>query len=405
MTNRARSGRTPSVSGRVQRFRGCGMTEGMELRQAMAPFSSCTDVRPEVAEFEAYEPGLSMEEIRLRYGLDQVIKLASNENPLGVPPSAREAMKAAICQAHRYPQGGNPKLVQALASRYRVGPERIFVGNGSDELIDLLFRVRAVPGVHNAVAFSPCFGLYVTQAKMAGVELRRAPLGKDFEFDFDALLNLTDENTTLAFVTSPDNPSGRVARPERLKAFARALPPACLLVVDEAYMEFADEGQSLLAELDSLPNVAIMRTFSEIYGLAGMRIGYGILPAILTDYLWRVRLPFSLNILAEEAAVAALGDEAFFLDSLRTVREGRALISRELKEMGCSVIPSQSNFIMFSPPAGRIEAKALHARLLERGMIIRSLGSYRLPEWLRVSVGLERENRLFLDLCREFIGA
>lgn len=280
---------------------------------------------------------------------------------LGVPPSAREALLAALSRAHRYPQAGNPRLVSALAERYRVGPERIFVGNGSDELIDLLFRIRAVPGTHNAVAFSPCFGLYVTQAKMAGVELRRAPLGSDFDFDFEAMLKLTDENTTLAFVTSPDNPSGRLAAPERLEDLARALPPACLLVVDEAYMEFADEGQSLLPALDRLPNVAILRTFSKIYGLAGLRIGYGILPERLADYLWRVRLPFSLNILAEEAALAALSDDAFRRESLRFTREGRKLISRELQGMGCSVIPSQSNFIMFSPPAEKMTARQLHA--------------------------------------------
>ena len=381
------------------------MTQQLDALRKSASFARCTDVRPDVAEFEAYEPGLSMEEIRLRYGLERVIKLASNENSLGVPPSAREALLAALSRAHRYPQAGNPRLVSALAERYRVGPERIFVGNGSDELIDLLFRIRAVPGTHNAVAFSPCFGLYVTQAKMAGVELRRAPLGSDFDFDFEAMLKLTDENTTLAFVTSPDNPSGRLAAPERLEDLARALPPACLLVVDEAYMEFADEGQSLLPALDRLPNVAILRTFSKIYGLAGLRIGYGILPERLADYLWRVRLPFSLNILAEEAALAALSDDAFRRESLRFTREGRKLISRELQGMGCSVIPSQSNFIMFSPPAEKMTARQLHARLLERGMIIRGLGAYHLPDWLRVTVGREEENRFFLELCREFLRA
>lgn len=381
------------------------MTEYMNARQGNVSFTSCTDVRPEVAEFEAYEPGLSLEEIRLRYGLERVVKLASNENSLGVPPSAQEAMQAAFSRAHRYPQAGNPRLVKALAARCKVGPERIFVGNGSDEVIDLLFRIRAVPGVHNAVAFSPCFGLYVTQAKMAGVELRRAPLKDDFDFDFDGMLKLVDEKTTLVFVTTPDNPSGRIASPERLEALARALPPACLLVVDEAYMEFADEGQSLLPMLDRLPNVVIMRTFSKIYALAGLRIGYGILPARLADYLWRVRLPFSLNILAEEAALAALADDAFRRESLRFTRAGRELISRELRDMGCTVIPSQSNFIMFTPSAGKLPAKELHTRLLERGMIIRGLGAYRLPDWLRVTVGLEEENRFFLDLCWEFLGA
>lgn len=402
---RARSGADFCPRRNAPHFQDCGMTEQMDAGQGKASFASCTDVRPEVAEFEAYEPGLSMEEIRLRYGLERVIKLASNENSLGVPPSARKAMLAALDRSFRYPQAGNPRLVRALAARYHVGPERIFVGNGSDEVIDLLFRVRAVPGVHNAVAFSPCFGLYVTQAKMAGVELRRAPLKDDFDFDFAAMLKLVDENTTLVFVTSPDNPSGRLASPELLEELSGALPSSCLLVVDEAYMEFADEGQSLLSRLERLPNVVLMRTFSKIYGLAGLRIGYAILPAVLADYLWRVRLPFSLNVLAEEAALAALADDEFRRESLRVAREGRELISRELRDMGCTVIPSQSNFIMFSPPAGTVSAKDLHTRLLERGMIIRGLGAYRLPDWLRVTVGQKDENLFFISLCREILGA
>ena len=148
-----------------------------------------------------------------------------------------------------------------------------------------------------------------------------------------------------------------------------------------------------------------MRTFSKIYGLAGLRIGYAILPAVLADYLWRVRLPFSLNVLAEEAALAALADDEFRRESLRVAREGRELISRELRDMGCTVIPSQSNFVMFSPPAGTVSAKDLHTRLLERGMIIRGLGAYRLPDWLRVTVGQEEENLFFISLCREILGA
>ena len=366
-------------------------------------FTSFNDVRPEVASFESYEPGLSIAEIAERYGLDRVVKLASNENPLGVSPRVREVLCAHAGDAFRYPQSGNPRLVRALAAFYGVDAKRIFVGNGSDEVIDLLFRVRAVPGVHNAVACRPCFGLYPTQAKMAGVEFRQAPLKEDFSFDFRKMRELVDENTTLVLITSPDNPSGRTASVEDLEALADSLPPACLLVVDEAYVEFAGEEHSLLPRLDRHPNVALMRTFSKVYGLAGLRIGYAILPPAIADYMWRVRLPFSLNILAEEAALAALRDDAFRKETIALVRRGRETITGALREMGCDVVPSMSNFMMFRPPAGNPGAADLHAALLRRGVIIRALRSYHLPEWLRVNVGTDEENALFLRLTREIL--
>ena len=369
------------------------------------PFTSFNDVRPEVAAFESYEPGLSIAEIAEKYGLSRVVKMASNENPLGVSDSVRRALERNAGEAFRYPQSGNPRLVKALAAFYGVDAGRIFVGNGSDEVIDLLFRVRAVPGVHNAVVFRPCFGLYPTQARMAGVELRQAPLRADFSFDFEGLLKLVDENTTLVIVTSPDNPSGRVASVDDLEALARALPPACLLVVDEAYIEFAGPEYSLLSRLDSLPNVALMRTFSKVYALAGLRIGYAILPPAIADYMWRVRLPFSLNILAEKAALAALADADFRERSVELVRRGRVRLTEGLRALGCEVIPSLSNFLMFRLPEVSMSVKTLHEELLKRGVIIRALGGYHLPEWLRVSVGTDEENELFLRLVREILGA
>jgi histidinol-phosphate aminotransferase len=362
-------------------------------------FLSPDDVRPEVADFEPYEPGLAVEDIRLRYGLTRVIKLASNENPLGVSPKvlARLAEKANL--AFRYPQAGNPRLVKALAERLRVDPARVFAGNGLDEAIDLLFRVRAVPGVHNVVASLPCFGLYVTQARLAGVEMRRVPLLEDFRPDLDGLLARTDDRTSLVFVTSPDNPSGRLTPPADILALARALPPGCLLVLDEAYIEFAGEENSLLSRLDEIPNLAVLRTFSKIYGLAGLRIGYAVLPPRLAEYMWRVRLPFSVNVLAEEAALAALDDAEYRESSLRLVAEGRALLTEKFRSLGFAVIPSHANFLMVSPPPGGPDAQTLLRSLLERGVIVRSLAAYRLRDWLRVTVGTEEENLLLLSEC------
>jgi histidinol-phosphate aminotransferase len=184
-----------------------------------------------------------------------------------------------------------------------------------------------------------------------------------------------------------------------------ALPSACLCVLDEAYMDFADDesAHSLLPELGEFSNVAILRTFSKSFGLAGLRLGYALLPVKLADYLWRVRLPFSVNILAEEAGLAALRDAAFREETLRVVRKGRETLDRELRGLGCQVWPSRANFIMFRPPAGSPPACEIFERLLRMGIIIRPLTSYGLPDLLRVSVGTEEENRRFLDACKELL--
>ena len=263
-------------------------------------------VRPEIAALSAYVPGMSIAEIQEKYGLSKVVKMASNENPLGVSPLVKEALGL---------HAGNPRLVAALARTHGVSPDQVVVGNGSDEIIDMLIRMLLVPGKHSVVCFEPCFSIYPIQAQVCGVEVRRHPLNPDFSFDLDALFALVDDDTRLVFVTTPDNPSGYCPPLADVRRLAQRLGerfPHCLLVVDEAYMDFAgdspeDEARfSLLASGDIPDNVAIMRTFSKSYGLAGLRLGYGILPAELAQYYWRARLPFSVNILAEEAGIAVL---------------------------------------------------------------------------------------------------
>lgn len=365
-------------------------------------------IRPEVRAFQPYTAGLSIDEIREKYHLDRVVKMASNENPLGVSPVVRRVIADRAGLAFRYPQAGNPKLTSALAARHGVSAERIVAGNGSDEIIDLLFRVCATPGVHNAVAFRPCFGLYPTQAALCGVELRRADLNADMSFPWERLVDLVDASTALVFVTTPDNPSGRAATGQELMRLAERLPSTCLLVIDEAYMDFTDDpdASSLLSAMrDGSPlaeRVAVMRTFSKLYGLAGLRLGYGVLPLDIADHMRRVRLPFSVNLLAEEAALAALEDEAFRAETLAVVRAGRAMLSRELAALGCRVYPSQSNFIMFEPPEG-VDSARLFEDLLRRGFILRPLGGYGLPRHLRVSVGTAEENEGLVTVLRELM--
>ncbi len=362
-------------------------------------------LRPEVQEFKPYSPGLSIDDIRERYGLTRVVKLASNENPLGTSPLVKKAVECSAPGVFRYPRSGNPRLVSALAERLGVPGGRIVVGNGSDELIDLLIRAKAQPGRDNVLAFKPCFSMYGLQAKLCGVEFRQVELAADFSFPWERFLAAVDERTALAFVTTPDNPSGFAPGAEELAALARALPASCLLVVDEAYMDFAkpEERYSLLSWLDEFPNVVILRTFSKMFGLAGLRLGYGIMAQWLADYMWRIRPPFSVNVTAEEAGIAALADRDFYAATMETVEQGRAHLTESLAAMGCTVYPSQANFLMFSPPTGEVSAEILYERLLERGVIVRWLKSFGLFDHIRVSMGNAEENKFFIKAVREVL--
>lgn len=365
-------------------------------------------ILPAIEKLAPYAPGLSIAEIRDRYGLERVIKLASNENPLGASPLAQEAIRRHAASAFRYPQGGNPRLARALAKRHNVAPERVICANGSDEIIDLLMRVACDPD-HNIVCFRPCFNIYPVQAQINGIEARRQPLEPDLSFDFAKLLGLVDANTRLVFITTPDNPSGYCPPKEAVAKLARDLRaknPDALLVVDEAYMDFADDEKalSLLCEKDLPQNAVFLRTFSKSFGLAGMRIGYAVVPEDVATAFWKTRLPFSLNILAEEAALAALEDDMFRAATMKAVREGREELSRGLAALGCRVWPSQANFLLFALPEGK-NASACFEALLRKGIIIRKLGGYDMPDRLRVSVGDKQENRLFLSAMKEFLQA
>ncbi len=364
-----------------------------------------TDVRPEIEALTAYAPGLSIEEIRARYGCERIVKMASNENALGASPMVQERLRRAADTVFRYPQGGNPRLVQALAQKHGVDADRIVVSNGSDEIIDLLMRVRAIPGQDNVVCFKPCFGMYSVQAQICGLELRQAPLNEDFSMPFEALLSLVDKHTKLVFVTTPDNPSGFCPDAIAMVHLAKSLPQTCLLVIDEAYMDFTDEAKfSLLAQGHHLDNIVFLRTFSKSYGLAGIRLGYGIMPTALAQYIWRARMPFSVNILAEEAGLAALEDTVFYQKSLEMTHAGRKQLHVGLEKLGCTVWPSHANFLMFAPPKGK-EAALLFEELLRKGFIIRALKSYSLPHLCRISIGTEQENTDFLQSFAEVLEA
>ncbi|EPR37076.1 Histidinol-phosphate aminotransferase [Desulfovibrio sp. X2] len=363
------------------------------------------EVRPEAREFDAYVPGLSIEEIRQKYGLANIIKLASNENPLGVSPIVEKALRDHAPEAFRYPRCGNPELNARLADHFGVPVERVVTGNGSDEIIDLLVRVKARPGQDNVVAFKPCFSMYELCSRMCGVEFRQVPLAEDFSFPFDELIDTCDENTALVFITSPDNPTGYTATSAEILDLAARLPERAILVVDEAYVDFADEPEqrSVLPHLAELENVVMLRTFSKAYGLAGLRLGAGVVPGWLGEMMRACQIPFSVNILAVYAGLAALSDRVFYQETLRVVREGRANLAKGLAALGCEVSPSQANFLMFRLPEGSPEARQAFEGLLARGVIVRPLASYGMPDRMRVSVGTRRENDIFLKTLGEVL--
>jgi len=364
-------------------------------------------IQQHIYPFKPYEPGLNIDEVKQRFNLRRVIKLASNENPLGTSPLVQEALCKAASTVFRYPAAGNPSLREALAHEHTIDPKRIILGNGSDELIDCLIRLCCDPKIHNMVCFKPCFGIYTSQATLCNVPIRQAPLRPDFSFPWQEMLALVDENTALVFVTNPDNPSGRAATYQELKALADALPPTCLLIIDEAYADLTDDdalysGMALAQEAPYAERIAILRTFSKSRGMAGLRLGYGVVPLEIADYFWRIRLPFSINILAEVAGIAALQDTKFYEATRTLIRTERATLTQGLSDLGCQVTPSQANFLMFSLPQGHT-CPAVFEALLSRGIIIRPLTGYALPLHLRVSIGNGEDNAFFLRHLREVL--
>lgn len=364
-----------------------------------------TQVRPEVMDFSPYSAGLSIDEIKERYGLDTVVKLASNENPLGTSPLVQQVIRSHADHVFRYAQSGSPRLGKKISTFFGLPAECIVTGNGSDEVIDLLIRAKARPGIDNIVAFNPCFSMYTVLSRLCGVELRQTPLNSDFSFDWEPFISLMDENTAIAFVTTPDNPSGYTPPVSEIMALAKRIPDQCLLVVDEAYMDFTGDkdAYSMLPRLADFPNVCVLRTFSKSMGLAGLRLGFGAMQPELADYLKRIRPPFSVNILAEHAGMAALDDTVFYNETLRVTAEGRDFLNRELAALGCTVFPSKANFIMFEAP---IDGAVLHENLLQRGVILRPLNKgYGLPRHMRVTVGNAHENKVFISAFKEILNA
>ena len=340
-----------------------------------------------------YLPGKPITQLAREMGLpvERIVKLASNENPLGMSPKAKVALEKALGSLERYPDDFG--LKSALANHSGLGMERIVLGNGSNDVLDMIARVFLAPG-RSTVFSQHAFAVYPIASLSAGAELIAVP-AKDFGHDLDAMRQAIRPDTRLIWIANPNNPTGTFLPYAQLKAFLQAVPANVVVVLDEAYNEYIplEERADTTAWLAEFPNLVITRTFSKIYGLAGLRIGYALASAEVADLMNRVRQPFNCNNLALAAATAALDDHEFVTRSYELNRAGMEQILGGLKRFGFAHIPSHGNFLTFK--AG--DAAALNQKLLKQGVIVRPIGGYGMPEWLRVTIGTEIENLRFLD--------
>jgi len=347
-----------------------------------------------------YLPGKPITELAREMGLavDSIVKLASNENPLGMSPRARVAVTAALAGAERYPDQFD--LTKALAERLGVGAECIVLGNGSNDVLDLVARVFLAPG-RSSVFSRHAFAVYPLAIMSAGGECLEVP-AKDFGHDLDAMLAAIRPDTRVLWIANPNNPTGTFVPYAELKRFLVAVPSDVAVVLDEAYNDYLPPSlrADTVAWLKEFPNLVITRTFSKIYGLAGLRVGFALASPEVADLLHRVRQPFNVGNLGLAGAVAALDDHGFLAESFDVNRRGMEQIIAGLKRLGLAHIPGEGNFVTFR--AGG--AASVNHKLLKQGVIVRPLANYAMPEHLRVTVGLERDNQRFLDALAKALG-
>ncbi|HBZ69291.1 MAG TPA: histidinol-phosphate transaminase [Deltaproteobacteria bacterium] len=353
-------------------------------------------VKPEIAVLEPYEPGKPIEELERELGIEGAIKLASNENPLGPSPRALEAARAALSGMHRYPDGGSFRLRRRLAAHLGVEPRQLVLGTGADEILELLVKAFVRPGDEVVYAW-PSFAMYPIVTQGAGAKSVRVALDAGLVHDLGAIRTALSPRTRLVFVCNPNNPTGTSVGAAELDAFIEALPPHVVLAIDEAYSEFArrPDFPQTLEWIARRPGTIVLRTFSKIYGLAGLRVGYGAGDAELVGYLERARHPFNINIVAQAAAEAALDDVEHVAATRRNNAQGIEYLTRELRALGIEVWPTDANFLL-----ARAGGRPTYERLLREGVIVRPLGGFGLQEHVRITIGLPEENERLVKALR-----
>jgi histidinol-phosphate aminotransferase len=348
-----------------------------------------------------YQPGKPISELAREMGIDEagIIKLASNENPLGVSPLARRAIEATLADLARYPDGNGFELKRALSRRHGVAQERIVLGNGSNDVLEMAARAFLAPGLE-AIYSQHAFAVYPLVVQAAGATGIEVP-AKGYGHDLAGMRRAITPRTRLVFIANPNNPTGTLVPAPELQAFIAGVPPAMLVVLDEAYNEYlAEEFRSdSIGWLERFPNLVVTRTFSKVYGLAGLRVGYAFAAAGVADLMNRVRQPFNVNSVALAAATAALDDAGFVRKSFELNRSGMRQLTDGFKRLAIEYIPSYGNFVSFRVK----DAAGVFQKLLKVGVIVRPIASYGMPQHLRVTVGLESENARFLDSLKRAI--
>jgi histidinol-phosphate aminotransferase len=360
--------------------------------------SFCDIANPAVTTLQPYQPGKPIEELQREYGVRDVIKLASNENPLGPSKAALAAMAQAAREVTRYPDGNGFSLKQALAEKLSLAPEQITLGNGSNDVLELLVRVFAAPG--DEVIYSEhAFAVYPIATKAVGATGVVTP-AQAYGHDLLAMKQAITSRTKLIFIANPNNPTGTWLPLDELKKFIESVPERVVVVLDEAYIEYLDEVEDTVAWLGDYDNLVITRTFSKAYGLAGLRIGYALSNPEIADLLNRLRQPFNANSLAQAAALAALSDEAYLQQSRTANTAGMQQFIEGFERMGLPFIPSKGNFITVNVQTNAAE---VYEELLYQGVIVRPIANYGLPQHLRISIGTEQENKRCLTALTDIL--
>lgn len=354
-----------------------------------------------ILSIKPYKPGKPLEELEREYGIERSIKLASNENPLGPSPMAVRAIQKALGKLNRYPDGRGHDLIQKISEHTGVLPPNIILGNGSDEIIGMLTCALLRSG-DEAILPQPSFLMYEIMIRFADATPVFVPL-TDLAIDLKEIKSRITPQTRMVFLCNPNNPTGTVISPKDFEDFMGSIPPEVVVVVDEAYFEFVRDPRKCASSIEYLNEtrpLVTLRTFSKVYGLAGLRIGYGIMPAAVADLLNRVRQPFNANSLAQVGARAALDDTDFLKKTLALTHEGLDFLYAELDRLGIKYFPTQANFFLIDVAKN---ADEVFESMLKHGVIIRSMASYGYPRYIRINVGLNEENARFIEVLEKVL--
>ncbi|RJF97924.1 histidinol-phosphate transaminase [Noviherbaspirillum saxi] len=349
-----------------------------------------------------YQGGKPIAEVAREFGLDEakIIKLASNENPLGMPDSAKQAMLAAMGDIGRYPDSNGFDLKQTIINKYKVPADWITLGNGSNDILELAAHAFVQPG-QSVVYAQYSFAVYALATQAIGARAI-VVAAKDYGHDLPAMAKAITADTRLVFIANPNNPTGTFIPAAEIEAFLAKVPQDVVVVLDEAYNEYlAPELQyDSIAWVQQYPNLLVSRTLSKAYGLAGLRVGFGIAQPVITDLLNRIRQPFNVNSMAQAAAVAALNDSAFLQKSAQLNAEGYQQLTQAFDAMDLEYVKSYGNFVLVRVGSDDAAGARVNLELLKRGVIVRPVGNYGLPQWLRISIGLPQENAAFIKALK-----